>query len=209
MPLDPNETTDTDKDGIGNATDNDDDGDGLTDAEEENIKTDPLAPDTDGDTYNDKEDAFPLNPDEWLDTDADKLGNNKDTDDDNDGIPDTEDDFPLNKGPIIKFTDEDFNINLFETYLFDASPSYDKDGEIVSYLWEIDGEILEGNSVTYSFNKLGEHDIELTIKDDSGEIRSQKFQANVLNTRFRTQLFASMLLILLALVIYFKYISWE
>lgn len=159
MPLDPNETTDTDKDGIGNIADNDDDGDGLTDAEEENIKTDPLNPDTDGDTYNDKEDAFPLNPDEWLDTDADKLGNNKDTDDDNDGIPDTEDDFPLNKGPVIKFTDEDFNISLFETHLFDASPSYDKDGEIVSYLWEIDGEILEGNSITYSFNKLGKHDI--------------------------------------------------
>ncbi|NIA02543.1 MAG: PKD domain-containing protein [Nitrospirae bacterium] len=207
MPLDPNETTDTDKDGIGNTADNDDDGDGLTDAEEENIKTDPLDTDTDDDTYNDKEDIFPLNPNEWLDTDADKLGNNKDTDDDNDGIPDTEDDFPLNKGPVIKFTNEDFDISLFETYLFDASPSYDKDGEIVSYLWEIDGEILEGNSVTYSFNKLGEHDIKLTIKDDSGEIRSQEFQANVLNTRFYTQLLASMLLILLALVIYFKYIS--
>lgn len=207
MPLDPNETMDTDNDGIGNIADDDDDNDGLKDNEEDKIKTDPLDYDTDDDTYNDKEDAFPLNPDEWLDTDTDKLGNNKDTDDDNDGIPDGEDKFPLNKGPVIKFSDEDFEIRLFETYLFDASPSFDEDGEIVSYLWQIDGEILEGNSVTYSFNRLGEHDIKLTIKDDSGEIRTQDFQANVLNTRFHIQLYASIFLILLALVIYFKYIS--
>jgi PKD domain/Thrombospondin type 3 repeat len=207
MPLDPNETLDTDKDGIGNIADDDDDADGLKDLDEDKIKTDPLDPDTDDDTYNDKEDAFPLNPDEWLDTDTDKLGNNKDTDDDNDGIPDVEDKFPLNKGPVIKFTDDDFKITLFETFLFDASPSYDEDGEVVSYIWEIDGEILEGNSITHSFNKLGEHDIKLTIKDDSGEIRSQDLLVNVLNTRFHIQLYASIALILLAMIIYFKYIS--
>ena len=52
-------------------------------------ETDPLNPDTDGDTVNDGNDAFPLDPAETLDTDRDGIGNNADTDDDNDSIPDT------------------------------------------------------------------------------------------------------------------------
>jgi hypothetical protein len=207
LPLDPNETTDTDKDGIGNIADKDDDNDGLSDTEEENLKTDPLNTDTDGDGTNDKDDKFPLNEEEWLDTDSDKIGNNKDTDDDNDGIPDSEDEFPLNKGPVIKLTDEDLIIGLFEKFNFDASPSYDEDGEIISYLWEIDGETKEGNSITYRFNKLGEHNVKLTIKDDSGEIRSQQFQVNVLNIKFYIQIITSILVLFLAMIIYFKYIA--
>ena len=44
--------------------------------------------DTDNDGYADGIDAFPNNPDEWLDTDHDGTGNNADTDDDGDGMPD-------------------------------------------------------------------------------------------------------------------------
>ena len=73
FPEDPNETTDTDKDGVGNNTDTDDDNDGV----------------------NDSSDAFPLDATEQVDTDNDGTGNNADTDDDNDGTPDTADDFPL------------------------------------------------------------------------------------------------------------------
>ena len=51
--------------------------------------------DTDGDGYPDDEDAFPSDPEEWLDTDGDGVGNNADTDDDGDGIADAADDFPL------------------------------------------------------------------------------------------------------------------
>ncbi|EDL53847.1 hypothetical protein VSAK1_10433 [Vibrio mediterranei AK1] len=51
--------------------------------------------DTDGDGVPDVDDAFPNDPNEWLDTDGDGIGNNEDTDDDNDGVPDTEDAFPL------------------------------------------------------------------------------------------------------------------
>jgi hypothetical protein len=65
---------DTDLDGTGDIADGDDDGDG----------------------YADGQDAFPLNPAEWLDTDCDGTGNNADTDDDNDGIPDASDPEPLN-----------------------------------------------------------------------------------------------------------------
>jgi len=51
--------------------------------------------DSDGDGVPDGSDAFPQDPNEWLDTDADGTGNNADTDDDADGTPDAEDDFPL------------------------------------------------------------------------------------------------------------------
>ena len=73
FPFDPDETLDTDFDGIGNNADDDDDGDGALD----------------------DEDAFPLDPNESVDTDGDGIGNNEDTDDDNDGTPDIDDRFPL------------------------------------------------------------------------------------------------------------------
>ncbi len=42
------------------------------------------------DSYLDENDAFPLDATEWLDTDADGIGNNADTDDDGDGQLDTD-----------------------------------------------------------------------------------------------------------------------
>lgn len=44
--------------------------------------------DIDGDGVSNIQDAFPYDPEEWLDTDSDGIGNNADTDDDNDGMPD-------------------------------------------------------------------------------------------------------------------------
>ena len=85
------------------------DGDGLTNWQEiVNSKTDPLDRcdfktefrdftvtkewedlDCDGDTYKNSIDVFPDNKLEWYDSDGDKVGNNEDLDDDNDGIEDT------------------------------------------------------------------------------------------------------------------------
>ena len=45
--------------------------------------------DSDGDGVPDDQDAFPNDPEEYLDTDGDGEGNNADMDDDNDGMPDT------------------------------------------------------------------------------------------------------------------------
>lgn len=45
-------------------------------------------PDSDGDGYPDSIDLFPGDPTEWIDSDADGIGNNMDDDDDNDGMPD-------------------------------------------------------------------------------------------------------------------------
>jgi hypothetical protein len=51
--------------------------------------------DWDGDGVLNAQDAFPLNPAEWLDTDGDSIGNNADLDDDNDNVPDYIDADPL------------------------------------------------------------------------------------------------------------------
>jgi len=56
--------------------------------------------DPDGDAVSGVNDAFPLDPTEWLDTDNDTIGNNADWDDDNDGVPDTVDAAPLNAGDV-------------------------------------------------------------------------------------------------------------
>jgi len=49
----------------------------------------PMDGDSDGDGVANGTDAFPGDPNEWLDTDHDGIGNNADIDDDNDGIPDS------------------------------------------------------------------------------------------------------------------------
>ena len=207
LPLDPNESIDSDKDGIGNVKDTDDDNDGLSDTEEENLKTDPTVEDTDGDGINDKKDAFPLDATEWIDTDNDNIGNNSDTDDDNDGLIDTEDDFPLNKGPSIKLEDTPEIIGLWDSKTLNASPSFDEDGEIISYVWEIDNQKFEGNAINHKFLTKGEQTVKLTVTDDDGESRYTEFQVNVVNIRLYIQISLLLFAIMLALVIYLKYIA--
>ena len=105
FPTDGNEWNDNDGDGVGDNEDTDDDNDGLLDTDELNLGTDPLDPDTDGDGICDGPvslgnqdglicdvgpDAFPLNAEEWIDTDGDGIGNNQDPDDDGDGSTDEE-----------------------------------------------------------------------------------------------------------------------
>ena len=66
------------------------DNDGLTDTDTVSINVNDLvSADRDGDGVANEEDAFPDDPSEWIDSDKDGIGNNQDTDDDNDGLPDT------------------------------------------------------------------------------------------------------------------------
>jgi len=94
FPLDPSEWKDTDQDWIGDNLDADDDGDGSADDKDQNMIPDHEEQDMDGDGVPRSGavpwDAFPLDPKEWRDTDGDGLGDNRDTDDDNDGFSDTE-----------------------------------------------------------------------------------------------------------------------
>ena len=67
---------DTDADGTCDYMDEDDDGDGIADLDE--TLTDPLLRDTDGDGYDDRVDAFPMDSEEWVDQDNDGVGDNSD-----------------------------------------------------------------------------------------------------------------------------------
>ncbi|NNF97766.1 MAG: hypothetical protein HKM93_00145 [Desulfobacteraceae bacterium] len=120
FPFDPNESVDTDGDGIGNNADPDDDNDGVadindayplisvtgfTDTDSDGIPNEcdiscqelGMIADTDDDNDGvlDVVDAFPVDANESIDTDGDLIGNNADTDDDNDGILDVVDAFTL------------------------------------------------------------------------------------------------------------------
>ncbi|MDH5325138.1 MAG: thrombospondin type 3 repeat-containing protein [Gammaproteobacteria bacterium] len=107
FPYNPNESVDTDGDGVGDQSDNcpnaanpvqrDLDGDTLGDACDSDI---------DGDGVANGADAFPTNPNEFLDTDGDGIGNNSDTDDDNDGLSDTAE-ATLGTNPLLVDTDSD------------------------------------------------------------------------------------------------------
>ncbi|TSC93834.1 MAG: calcium-binding protein [Parcubacteria group bacterium Licking1014_1] len=99
--------SDTDKDEIGDKKDDDDDNDGLTDKQELAASTNPKEPDTDGDEIKDSVDVFPREKTEWQDTDNDGLGDNKDLDDDNDGIFDFEEIYELGANPKNPDTDND------------------------------------------------------------------------------------------------------
>ena|GEM_PF-1619860 len=119
FPNDPNESVDTDNDGIGNNADTDDDNDGVEDSQDafpldpsESVDTDNdgignnADTDDDNDGVEDSQDAFPLDSSESVDTDNDGIGNNADTDDDNDGVEDGQDAFPLDPSESVD-TDND------------------------------------------------------------------------------------------------------
>ena len=96
----------------------DPDGDGATNLEEYLAGTDPLVAgvDSDSDGYSDDVDAFPNDPDEWLDTDDDGVGDNGDLfptdpnealDGDFDGVGDVADNCPINANADQLDTDGD------------------------------------------------------------------------------------------------------
>ena len=99
FPLDPNEYLDTDSDGIGNNADEDIDGDGLlNDAHIEDSSAAlamGLDNNDDGVALLNHADQMPKDPNEYLDSDLDGIGNNEDLDDDNDGYLDYEDKYSI------------------------------------------------------------------------------------------------------------------
>lgn len=103
--------SDTDGDTVNDSVDNDDDDDGVTDTDEGIQGTSQYDPDHDDDGYQDGVDAFPTDPNEWIDTDGDTTGDNADTDDDGDTILDTEEEEPGADGyitdPLLVDTDGD------------------------------------------------------------------------------------------------------
>ena len=93
-------------------------------------------PDRDSDGIADSDDAFPDDPDEWLDTDNDGIGNNADTDDDGDGMPDLWEALYTGLDPLIDDAaldlDGDGKTNIDE-YKADTNPANSAPNKPVLY----------------------------------------------------------------------------
>jgi hypothetical protein len=68
--------------------------------------------------------------------------------------------------PVSKHTER---ASLGESIIFNASNSFDADGDIVSYYWDLgDNTRKEGKVVEYSYSIAGNYSITLTVVDDLG-----------------------------------------
>ena len=182
---------DTDQDGIPNTTDTDDDGDGINDADEALIGTDPLLFDTDGDGNSDGVDDFDgdgiTNADESdenaaiptdldglpgndivtpLDTDGDGIPNTTDTDDDGDGINDA-DEALIGTDPLLFDTDGDGNSDGVDDFDGDGITNADESDENAAIPTDVDG--LPGNDIVTPLDTDGDGIPDTTDTDDDGD----------------------------------------
>ena len=78
-----------------------------------------------------------------------------------------------NQSPIASFT-ASLRIGVAPMEIsFDASSSYDPDGNIVSYAWDFkDGSMGRGEKLNHTFNSMGSYKVELTVTDNKGATSS-------------------------------------
>ena len=155
FPDDPNESADTDGDGVGNNADDDDDNDGVADTA----------------------DAFPDDPSEWLDTDGDGVGNNTDEDDDGDGVVDGRDPEPLNAlitPPTAIVTADTTSGNAPLRVVFSAGTSVagnpaDSSDVITEIAWTTsDGSAGNGANFEHIFRSPGTHRVWAVVTNSDG-----------------------------------------
>ena len=79
----------------------------------------------------------------------------------------------LNQSPIASFT-ASFRIGVVPLEIsFDASNSYDPDGNIISYAWDFkDGNTGSGETLNHTFSSSGSYKVELTVTDNKGATTS-------------------------------------
>jgi len=75
----------------------------------------------------------------------------------------------VNERPTAGFTVSEVNPGINERIRFDASPSQDRDGEIVSYVWRFgDGSTSQGKIVYHSYGSAGTRNVTLEVIDNRG-----------------------------------------
>ncbi|RLE39941.1 hypothetical protein DRJ23_02940 [Candidatus Acetothermia bacterium] len=85
-----------------------------------------------------------------------------------------------NAPPIANFSSTDDAPTVGDTVEFDASGSYDPNGEVVSYEWDFgDGTTGEGVKVSHSYANTGYYVITLTVTDDAGAVGTARHAVNV------------------------------
>lgn len=79
----------------------------------------------------------------------------------------------LNLPPIASFT-ANFRTGVAPLEIFfDASSSYDPDGNIISYAWDFkDGNTGSGETINHTFSTIGSYKVELTVTDNKGATAS-------------------------------------
>lgn len=85
-----------------------------------------------------------------------------------------------NPPPVANFSMSSDAPTAGDTVTFDASGSYDANGEITSYTWDFgDGAIGSGVEVTHTYAQEGYFVITLTVTDDEGETGTVRHAVNV------------------------------
>jgi len=103
---------------------------------------------------------------------------------DNDGLTDTDSQAitVLNRPPFASFTENATTVYTGQIVYFNASASYDPDGEIVSYLWDFgDGTNTTGITASHSYADNGTYTVILTVTDDDGATATATATKTVLN----------------------------
>ena len=77
----------------------------------------------------------------------------------------------MNRLPHAEFTYQPYQPPTHQPVRFDASGSYDPDGDIVSYVWDFgDGATAQGIAAEHAFETPGlSYRVVLTVIDDSGD----------------------------------------
>ncbi|EHU9442937.1 hypothetical protein KZY42_000309 [Vibrio vulnificus] len=129
--------------------------------------------DTDGDGVADSQDWAPSDPEEWLDSDGDDIGDNADPDDDNDGTPDVDDDLPFNPNETVDSDSDGIGNNTDTDDDNDGIPDVDDSNPTVPDLNPIEQVIqfMQNNSMFYAlwaddeYNEAtGTEDVEIYVE---------------------------------------------
>jgi len=88
----------------------------------------------------------------------------------------------LNRSPVASFTESAETVYLNETIYFNATGSYDLDGNITNYFWEFGDETnATGVTTEHSYPLEGNYTVTLTVTDDDGATNSTSTSKTVLN----------------------------
>jgi peptidoglycan/xylan/chitin deacetylase (PgdA/CDA1 family) len=88
--------------------------------------------------------------------------------------------FETNMPPVASFTYSPEKPVVGKEVTFDAASSYDRDGVIVRYEWNLgDGNIAEGEWVTHTYSEAGTYTVSLTVTDNLGAMGATSLSLKV------------------------------
>ena len=74
-----------------------------------------------------------------------------------------------NQVPVARFTASSVTGAIGEEIVFDASASFDTDGSVVAYAWDLDGGATRtGRVITHQYSTAGSYQVTLAVVDDGG-----------------------------------------